>query len=149
MLSGQVVNLTRVGIPRGQTHQRSRCATIARASTSSRARSIPESFTPWSREAAPEVVNARLAMLGFAIAMIGEIRTGETVSALAQDHPVAILTLGFLVVAGSLVPIRAGALVTESFKMFTPRAEMVNGRLAMLGFLGLVALERVAQQPFF
>ena len=59
------------------------------------------------------------------------------------------LALAALVVVASLVPITKGA-ISEPFGVFTPRAERVNGRAAMLAIAAVLALEsRAGGVPFF
>eukprot|EP00873_Tetraselmis_striata_P035450 jgi/Tetstr1/455714/TSEL_042521.t1 len=68
---------------------------------------------------APEVINGRLAMLGFAAALGAELSTGQT-----------------------------GKKET-TFGPFTPGAEMLNGRAAMIGFASLLAYEAFKGSPLF
>eukprot|EP01024_Parvocaulis_polyphysoides_P039475 TRINITY_DN35693_c0_g1_i1.p3 TRINITY_DN35693_c0_g1~~TRINITY_DN35693_c0_g1_i1.p3 ORF type:complete len:189 (-),score=2.50 TRINITY_DN35693_c0_g1_i1:238-732(-) len=97
---------------------------------------------------APEVVNGRLAMLGFVTAAIREFQTGETI--LTQVQNASLLTwLWFaLWVYASLVPMFKGARM-EAFGWFTPRAEITNGRAAMLGFAIQLILEIQSDMSFF
>ena len=97
---------------------------------------------------APEKINGRLAMLALLIAIRGELETGSTVLQQAMHPSWGVAVAMGLVVYGSLVPILKGA-IDEPFGVFTPTAEAVNGRLAMLGFVALAALEWYAEVPFF
>jgi len=59
------------------------------------------------------------------------------------------LALAALIVVASLIPITKGA-ISEPFGPFTPRAERVNGRAAMLAIAAVLALEsRAGGVPFF
>ena len=87
-------------------------------------------------------------MLAMVLVPRTEMLTGETALQQAQHPPWAVLALAALVAYGSLVPLRAGA-IDEPFGVFTPLAERLNGRLAMLGFVGLLALEWYTEVPFF
>lgn len=97
---------------------------------------------------APELINGRLAMIGILAAAKHEAETGATVLQQAlQASPWLYAVLGLWVYA-SMVPIFKGVR-HEAFGFFTPRAEITNGRAAMLGFAVLVALEYKAGVPFF
>lgn len=96
---------------------------------------------------APEIVNGRLAMLGFVAAMAAEIRTDETVVKQWAQEPTLILLTFILFAAGSLVPIVSGK--KESLGPFTPEAEMINGRAAMIGFASLLVAELVRGTALF
>ena len=59
------------------------------------------------------------------------------------------LALAAVIVVASLIPITKGA-VSEAFGVFTPKAERVNGRAAMLAIAAVLALEsRAGGVPFF
>lgn len=58
------------------------------------------------------------------------------------------LALAIGVVYSSLAPILKGV-KQEAFGPFSPKAEITNGRAAMLGFAALVWLELNAGSPFF
>ncbi|GFR47881.1 hypothetical protein Agub_g9691 [Astrephomene gubernaculifera] len=97
---------------------------------------------------APELINGRLAMLGL---LAGGWREAHGAGTLAQQAallpPGEWLLLGVWVWA-SLVPVLKGAKM-EAFGWFTPRAEITNGRAAMVGFAVLLWLEDKAGVPFF
>ncbi|KAG2501603.1 hypothetical protein HYH03_000108 [Edaphochlamys debaryana] len=77
-----------------------------------------------------------------------EASSSSTFAQQAAALPLAeLLGLGLLVYA-SLVPIMKGAKM-EAFGMFTPRAEITNGRAAMLALAVLLALEDRVHVPFF
>ncbi|KAF8057135.1 RH3A [Scenedesmus sp. PABB004] len=108
---------------------------------------------------APEVVNGRAAMLGFVAAVSAEVHgdslfsqllAGGGVSALAV---IAAVTLASFAPAVRSVPLadvfNKGAGAPKSFGPFTPAAELINGRAAMLGLMALVFIEGTGQQPFF
>lgn len=96
---------------------------------------------------APEIVNGRLAMLGFVAALAAELRTDETVARQLSQEPTLICLTFVLLIAGSLVPILGGK--QESLGPFTPQAEILNGRAAMLGFAALLAAEAVRGSALF
>ena len=97
---------------------------------------------------APELINSRLAMLAFIIASMTEAQTGELfVDQFLHSQIHEFLFYGLWVWA-SMVPIMAGAR-SESFGVFTPRAEITNGRAAMLGIACILALEYKSGVPFF
>lgn len=96
----------------------------------------------------PELINGRLAMLAFLAVPKNEIETGATVLQQAVSAPIWVYAGLLLWVYASMVPLLKGAR-HEAFGIFTPRAELTNGRAAMLGFAILVALEYNAGVPFF
>jgi len=89
--------------------------------------------------ALPEVVNSRLAMLGFALACLGFRATGKNVWEQFKSAPGPIAAVFLLIIVASVVPVVRGAERRE-FLFFKPGAEVYLGRLAMLGFVGLLWL---------
>mmetsp|Transcript_7223 Transcript_7223/g.12437 ORF Transcript_7223/g.12437 Transcript_7223/m.12437 type:complete len:192 (-) Transcript_7223:211-786(-) len=89
----------------------------------------------------PEIINGRLAMLGFVAAVGAELSSGETVLKQVSDEPTGIAIVFLLFIAASLVP--AFQRSTKSMGPFTAGAEMTNGRAAMIGFASLLVLEAV------
>ena len=79
---------------------------------------------------APEIVNGRLAMLGFVSAVAAELVSGEGVLKQWSEEPTGIAIAFILFISGSLVtafrPRR-----DEKLGPFTPQAELLNGRAAM------------------
>ncbi|GAX86608.1 hypothetical protein CEUSTIGMA_g14016.t1 [Chlamydomonas eustigma] len=116
----------------------------------------PKPVTPPSLQSAmafsgpaPETINGRLAMLGFIAAVGAELSSGSPLlSQLDSSVGPVLLTLGVFSVA-SLVPILNGANLKEAFGPFKPEAELLNGRLAMLGLVALVATEGVKGSALF
>jgi len=105
--------------------------------------------------AAPEVINSRLAMLGFVAAVAAEFATGRPVSQQVAVAPVPIAVTFAIFIVASLIPIlkgvprKGGKDWPFGIAAFTPDAEIVLGRTAMLGFLGLVITEAIKQSPVF
>ncbi|KAG2435618.1 hypothetical protein HXX76_006821 [Chlamydomonas incerta] len=98
---------------------------------------------------APELINGRLAMIGLVAGAWEEANgAGQTLAQQAAALPLAELLLLGVWVYASLVPILKGAKM-EAFGMFTPRAEITNGRAAMLAMAVLLLLEDKAGVPFF
>eukprot|EP01023_Acetabularia_acetabulum_P028079 TRINITY_DN26544_c0_g1_i3.p1 TRINITY_DN26544_c0_g1~~TRINITY_DN26544_c0_g1_i3.p1 ORF type:complete len:172 (-),score=16.64 TRINITY_DN26544_c0_g1_i3:136-651(-) len=97
---------------------------------------------------APEVINGRLAMLGIVSAAIHEFQTGQTIIQQVQNASVLEWLWYVLWIYASLIPMIKGARM-EAFGKFTPRAEITNGRAAMLGFGVLLFLEIQTGMCFF
>ncbi len=79
---------------------------------------------------APEIVNGRLAMLGFISAVAAEFASGEPVLKQWSEEPTGVALAFLLFVGGSLVT----AFRTkrdDKLGPFTPQAELINGRAAM------------------
>lgn len=90
--------------------------------------------------AAPEITNARLAMLGFATSVSTELSTHQSILEQITSHPIkAALGVGLLM-WGSLVP-TFNDVGDEHYGPFTHKVELLNGRVAMVGFAALLALE--------
>lgn len=90
--------------------------------------------------ALPEVVNGRLAMLGVIAALGSELVTGRHVAEQVQYAPWVIAFTFAAVIIGSVVPVLKGAKrIGSPNGTWTPEAETLNGRVAMLGFVALLA----------
>ena len=98
--------------------------------------------------AAPEKTNGRLAMVAFVAAAGAEFSTHETISQQFGDATVPIVATAVTFIVASLVPILKGA-VDEPVGPFNSKAEMYNGRAAMLGLSLLLILENNSGKAFF
>lgn len=90
--------------------------------------------------AAPELTNSRLAMLGFVAATGAEISSGESILRQILDEPSLVNLTIVAVIIASLAPALQGR-QAEAYGPFTPQAEILNGRAAMIGFAALLATE--------
>lgn len=87
-------------------------------------------------------------MIAFTTAAINEAQTGEMFLSQLMHASVQQYLWMLLWVYASMVPILNNARM-EPFGIFTPKAEMTNGRAAMLGFACILALEHKFGVPFF
>ncbi|BFG13956.1 hypothetical protein CerSpe_002310 [Prunus speciosa] len=94
---------------------------------------------------APERINGRLAMVGFVSALAVELYNGQDVFAQISNGGVSLfVATSILLTAASLVPLFKGVSVeSKSDGIMTSDAELLNGRLAMLGLVALVFTEYV------
>ncbi|GFH18033.1 chloroplast carotene biosynthesis related protein [Haematococcus lacustris] len=97
---------------------------------------------------APEIINGRLSMFGFVAALGAELSSGESVLRQITEAPTGIICSGLLLIIGSLVPVFMRS-KQQSVGPFTPSAEMINGRAAMIGFAALLAVEVVRGTALF
>lgn len=104
-----------------------------------------------------EALNGRSAMIGFVAAVIAESTThqsvwsqvaGKYVDMDLVEKPLGVAALGFgavvaLVTMATLMPklIDGAEVNSKSFGPFTPALESRVGRVAMMGFLGLLVVE--------
>ncbi|KAK9828994.1 hypothetical protein WJX72_003297 [[Myrmecia] bisecta] len=98
--------------------------------------------------AVPETTNGRLAMLGFVAALFAELASGKGVLSQWSAEPTLISLTFFVFIAASIIPFLNNA-PKEPFGPFTPKAEMVNGRAAMIGFAALLIIEAVKGSALF
>jgi len=90
----------------------------------------------------PEVTNGRAAMLGMLLAFIKELTTGQPVAEQLKAQPVPIAATFVIIIIASVIPVIRGAdLDRKGAGPFTPRAEIWNGRLAMMAFATLLIVE--------
>lgn len=87
--------------------------------------------------AIPEVANCRLAMLGVVLALSAEATTGKNVFQQISAAPIPIALTFFTFILATAVPVFRG-LPRRGNAIFSSDAEIINGRFAMIGFLGLV-----------
>lgn len=86
--------------------------------------------------AIPEVANARLAMLGVVAALVTEVRTGMNVFEQWNAATLPIILTFFTFTLATAVPVFRGV-PRRGNAVFSSNREIVLGRIAMLGFLGL------------
>jgi len=105
---------------------------------------------------APEVINGRLAQIGFLAAVGAEVASGESLATQFQTHPVAFGLTAALITAATFMPrIQSATSYTSDPKSiktegpFTVDAEMMNGRAAMLGMVALLGTEALKGGALF
>lgn len=108
---------------------------------------FPDAFR--FKGAAPEVINSRLAMLGFVAAIGAEVATHKGLLQQFSIAPLSIAATFMVFSVASLIPIskgipRTGAKEWGGIPIFTSDAELVNGRVAMLGIVGLIIADKLA-----
>jgi len=98
---------------------------------------------------APERINGRLAMVGFMSAIAVELANGSDVMTQVSNGGVSsFLLVTGLLSAASLVPLFKGVSVDSiTGQVMNSRAEMLNGRFAMLGLVALVFTEYLKGGP--
>ena len=144
-------------------------------------------FPPWSAPAkvltpqqilafegwAPEVINGRLAMLGFLTAVVQEIATGHSFAEQFGENFGIFAAQVQLWAFASLAPafssnegytadpftmeasrtwrevFKGGPWTPEARKIFTPEVEQLNGRAAMVGVAALILVEAVKGSALF
>lgn len=99
---------------------------------------------------APETINGRAAMLAVLIGLVGEWTTGLGLLEQTKDHPITVFAVFVVLALASYVPIVRGYTRKEPFAnqflglSWTPKTENWNGRVAMLGFTGMVLTEFIS-----
>mmetsp|Transcript_42586 Transcript_42586/g.79830 ORF Transcript_42586/g.79830 Transcript_42586/m.79830 type:complete len:191 (+) Transcript_42586:251-823(+) len=96
----------------------------------------------------PELINGRAAMLAFVAAAYAEAYTNKPVMTQLTCEPLLVAFGVALIAAGSFVTMTQGTKV-DGPGAFKPNAEMLNGRVAMLGFAALLVVENVTGKAFF
>lgn len=87
--------------------------------------------------AIPEVANSRLAMLGVLAALGAEFATGLNVFEQSKAAPIPIILTFFTFTLATAIPVFKGV-PRKGNDFFSSNAELVNGRVAMIGFLGII-----------
>lgn len=104
--------------------------------------------------AAPEIINGRLSMLAFVAAVGAELATGKTIMEQFALAPVPIIGFSALFAVATLIPIVKGVPRYDAshfggISFFTSKAELFNGRLAIIGFPCLLIQELINMAPTF
>lgn len=104
----------------------------------------------------PERANSRLAMIGITACLFAEWNTGVGVLQQVQKAPVAIGATFLIFIIASIVPSVRGVSPEKADKwdrplrdLFSEKAEIYNGRLAMLAFATIIGVEAAVGGPFF
>ncbi|KAK9842546.1 hypothetical protein WJX81_005342 [Elliptochloris bilobata] len=94
----------------------------------------------------PETINGRLAMIGVTSCLAAEFVRGIGLKEQVGEAPAPILAVFVLISLASYVPIFRGYTRKEEFSNgpFTPKSENWNGRLAMVGFAGILVTEALS-----
>ncbi|EEH55104.1 early light induced protein-like 3, chloroplast precursor [Micromonas pusilla CCMP1545] len=96
----------------------------------------------------PELMNGRLAMIGFVAALGCEIATGETVGQQVAQSPVGVAVVTMLIVGGTLISYCSNT-KPPAAGPFNQQKELLNGRAAMVGMASLLAFEAVKGVALF
>ncbi|XP_074310142.1 early light-induced protein 1, chloroplastic-like [Silene latifolia] len=100
---------------------------------------------------APERINGRLAMIGFVAAVAVEVSKGTDLFTQISDGGVLwFLGTSTLISIASLVPLFKGETAESKTEgLMNSNAELLNGRLAMLGLVALACTEYVKGGALF
>lgn len=110
-----------------------RINTIMKA-TNSKDDNVSLNFSSW----APEVINSRCAMIGVTSGVLNEFYTGnDFVQQFQHNFPVFVL-VSLLVTLGTF---KTGKPETDQSGVFTPEAELLNGRVAMLAIASKLLID--------
>ena len=112
---------------------------------------VTKAPTAWSLmefQQAPELINARCSMVAFVAAAAAEASTDKPVLTQLACEPVPILLFVGLMAAATFAPMLKSA-GEKSSGPFTPSAELLNGRAAMIGFASLLITEGISGKAFF
>eukprot|EP00878_Enallax_costatus_P000552 GHUV01000649.1.p2 GENE.GHUV01000649.1~~GHUV01000649.1.p2 ORF type:complete len:126 (+),score=44.57 GHUV01000649.1:49-378(+) len=97
----------------------------------------------------PEIINSRLSMLGFAIAAFWELTQGIDVFQQINKYPLITIATFVTFTVASWIPFLQGQSYNVKSGPFTPALEVTLGRIAMVGFVGLILNEAYFARPFF
>jgi hypothetical protein len=90
----------------------------------------------------PEYINSRLAMIGVTTGYLTKLITGKNTLDQYSAAPLPVILTFILFIAASLIPITKGVTPEKVQQgIWTTKAEIYNGRLAMLGFISLIATD--------
>merc|ERR1712222_35683 len=120
----------------------------------------PESFLDSMKFSgfAPEIINGRVAQVAFMAGLGAEISTGESFPQQFHDHPFALAFAAGLITMASFMPSIQGStdytsnpnsVPGQDEATFNPDAEKLNGRVAMLGLMGILAVESLKGGALF
>jgi hypothetical protein len=102
--------------------------------------SIPDAMR--FRGIAPETINSRLAMIGVTTGFLTKWITGENTFSQYAAAPLPVILTFITFIAASLIPITKGVTPEKAaYGIWQPKAEIYNGRLAMIGFASLLATD--------
>lgn len=75
--------------------------------------------------------------------------TGEGVLKQWSEEPTGIALAFVVFMAASLIPLLSAGDKNKALGPFTPQAELLNGRAAMIGFAAMLAIEAVKGSALF
>eukprot|EP00793_Prasinoderma_coloniale_P002890 PRCOL_00002372-RA len=106
-------------------------------------------FRSWG----PEVVNGRLAMLGFVAGAAAEMNSGQTALSQFTDSHLAFIIATAHIMLASYIPIingeKSAAPETMEEGMWKASSELQNGRAAMVGLTCMFVQEAITGTPVF
>ena len=110
-------------------------------------------FSGW----APEVINCRAGMIAFVAALGAEFQSynHETFGAQLHNHVFSLVFASVLITAATFMPSMQNAdkytskPSSKPYGVFTPEAELTNGRLAIVGLVAATVAEKVLGHGLF